>query len=142
MIPLRQPSALPSSSQARTGSGADGWRRLAALQGAYYVATGLWSLLHLRSFQWITVRKTDTWLVKTVGVLVTVSGATLLQASRERDLRPSVVVLGAGSAAALAVVDFLYVAKRRIGPVYALDGVFETALAWRWLRGGAEAEIG
>jgi hypothetical protein len=72
--------------------------------------------------------------VKTVGALVIASGASLMQASRERERAGSIVTLGALSAAALAAIDFTYVAKRRIRPIYALDGIVEVAIVALWLR--------
>ena len=48
--------------------------KLALLQGIFYVATGVWPLIDIVSFQVVTGPKTDLWLVKTVGVLVTVIG--------------------------------------------------------------------
>jgi hypothetical protein len=52
------------------------------VQGAYYLATGIWPLVSVETFQWVTGPKTDHlpsgyeadhWLVMTVGVLVTPS---------------------------------------------------------------------
>lgn len=45
--------------------------RLARWMGWYYLMTGIWPLLHIRSFVWMTGPKTDRWLVKAVGGLVT-----------------------------------------------------------------------
>jgi hypothetical protein len=111
------------------------------LQGAYFVLTGLWSLLHIRSFVWVTGPKTDLWLVKTVGVLVAVIGAVLLWATRSRDagtgssaaapragggaISPEACLLAAGSAAGLTAIECWYVAKRRISPMYLLDAIAE-----------------
>lgn len=39
-------------------------------QGIYYVASGLWPLLHMRSFEAVTGPKRDKWLVNTVGALI------------------------------------------------------------------------
>ena len=58
------------------------------LQGAYYLVTGLWPVIDMRSFELITGPKTDDWLVRTVGVLAASIGLTLLVAARRR--RPSV----------------------------------------------------
>jgi hypothetical protein len=44
------------------------------------------------------------------------------------------VLVAAGSAAALATIDTVYVAKRRISPVYLLDAVAEIALVVGWAR--------
>jgi hypothetical protein len=121
--------------QARQATGAQasaGMARLGQVQGAFYVATGVWPILHLRSFEAVTGPKLEGWLVKTVGALITAIGGTLLSAGRRRRVVPEVAALAAGSAAALAVVDILYVARRRISPVYLLDAVAELALVAGW----------
>jgi 8-oxo-dGTP pyrophosphatase MutT (NUDIX family) len=46
----------------------------------FYLLTGIWPLLHIQSFQSVTGPKTDLWLVKTAGVLITVIGAVLMMA--------------------------------------------------------------
>jgi hypothetical protein len=107
--------------------------RLARLQAVIYLVTGVWPLLSIRSFEAITGPKTDRWLVKTVGLLVAVVGAMLALASKSRRITPEVVVVAAGSAAALATIDVVYVAKRRIAPVYLLDAVLELGLVAGWI---------
>jgi hypothetical protein len=64
--------------------GTDGTRvsRVAALQGGYFLATGIWPLLSRRTFERITGPKTDFWLAQTVGVLVGSIGGTLVLAHR------------------------------------------------------------
>jgi len=44
------------------------------------------------------------------------------------------VLVAAGSAAALATIDTVYVAKGRISPVYLLDAVAEIGLVVGWAR--------
>ena len=108
--------------------------RLARLQAIFYVATGIWPFVSMRSFEAVTGPKADRWLVKTVGALVAVIGSALALASRRRQLAPDIVLVAAGSAAALATIDTVYVAKRRISPVYLLDAVAEIALVAGWAR--------
>jgi hypothetical protein len=107
--------------------------RLARLQAVIYLVTGIWPLLSIRSFEAVTGPKTDRWLVKTVGLLVAVVGAMLALASRSRRITPEVVLTAAGSAGALATIDVVYVAKRRISPVYLLDAVMELGLVAGWI---------
>src|ERR687889_207512 len=92
--------------------------RLALVQAGYYVLSGVWPLLHLRSFERVTGPKADGWLVKTVGVLV-IGGALGLAGWRRR-VSPEVALVAAGSAAGLAAIDVVYVGRRRISPVYLL----------------------
>lgn len=106
---------------------------LALVQGGFYAATGLWALVDLGSFMAVTGPKTDHWLVKTVGILVTVIGAVLLLAWRSRRVTPEVVLLAVGSALSLAAIDIVYVANRTISPIYLLDAAAEVALAVAWI---------
>ena len=108
--------------------------RLARLQAIFYIVTGVWPFVSMRSFEAITGPKVDRWLVKTVGALVAVIGSGLALASRRRQLAPEIVLVAAGSAAALATIDTVYVAKRRISPVYLLDAVAEIGLVAGWVR--------
>jgi hypothetical protein len=119
-------------------------RLAAAIQGAYYLGTGLWSLVSIETFQMVTGPKLDLWLVKTVGVLVSVIGAVLLLAARRRRFPPEIVLLAAGSALGLAAIDATYVFVGRISAIYLLDALAEVALAAMWLgaRGrGKESDL-
>lgn len=106
--------------------------RLALLQGSYFAATGIWPILHMRSFEAITGPKTDRWLVRTVGALVGVMGGVLISSARSGRMTTEIRILAAGSAAALAAVDLYYVARGRIPPVYLLDAAAEAALLAGW----------
>jgi hypothetical protein len=106
-------------------------------QGLYYVVTGVWPLVSMRTFEAVTGLKVDKWLVKTIGVLVSVVGAVLMLAGRRcRHVDPEPALLAAGSATGLAVIDTVYAARGRISKVYLLDAVVEVALviAWAWAR--------
>lgn len=107
-------------------------RYVAIGQAVFYVATGVWSLVGIRSFQKVTGPKADIWLVKTVGVLVTVIGGVLGLAGYRRRLSPEVTLLAVGSAAGLTAIDVVYVARKRIRPVYLLDAAAETGLIGLW----------
>ena len=116
-------SRLPSSSVART-------------QGAFYLATGIWPLISLRSFEAVTGPKPEGWLVKTVGCLVSVIGGALLSSAQKARVTPEVRALAIGSAASLALIDIAYAAKRRIAPVYLLDAMAEVGLIAAWAVAG------
>jgi hypothetical protein len=113
---------------------ADAARALALGQGAYFGATGLWPILHLRSFEAVTGPKPEGWLVKTVGGLLSVIGLTLVASSRRPAVGRESALLAAGSAAALAAVDIWYAGvRRRISPVYLADAPVEIALVLGWI---------
>lgn len=105
---------------------------LAMGQGAYFLATGVWPLLHMKSFEMVTGPKTDDWLVKTVGGVVGVIGGVLMLAAARRRVTPEIALLAAGSAGVLATIDAVYVARGRIAPIYLLDAVAEVGLMAGW----------
>jgi hypothetical protein len=107
----------------------------AGLQGGYFLTTGLWPLVHMGSFEAVTGKKRERWLVKTVGSVVAVIGGVLLDAARRRRIGRTAATLAIGSAAALAGVDVVYVARGRISPVYLLDAATELGLVALWAAG-------
>ena len=101
---------------------------LAIAQGAYYVATGIWPLVSIGTFQQVTGPKRDLWLVKTVGTVVAVCGGVMMMAGLRRNTTPEIATLAAASAAGLAAVDINYSARGRISKIYLLDAVLELGL--------------
>jgi hypothetical protein len=109
--------------------------KLALVQGIFYVTTGLWPIVHSVSFEMVTGPKTDFWLVRTVGVLVTVIGAVLVSAGHSRRITPEVTLLAAGSALGLASIDLIYSLSGTISSVYLADAITELVLVTLWLAG-------
>lgn len=110
-----------------------------AIQGIYYGVSGTWPLIAYRSFEAITGRKREPWLVKMVGLLTVLVGGVLVTdpTGRTRQARR----LGVGSALAYAAVDVWYAGvRRRISPVYLLDAFFELALVAAWARTDLSAQ--
>ncbi|HEY0607113.1 MAG TPA: hypothetical protein VGD58_29610 [Herpetosiphonaceae bacterium] len=108
-------------------------RIVALAQALYYIPTGIWPLVSIDTFQKVTGPKTDLWLVKTVGLLITVVGAALTMAGLRRSMGPELPLLGIGSAATLTAIDVVYVARRRISPIYLLDALGEVLLIGGWI---------
>ena len=104
-------------------------RWVLAAQGAMYVVTGIWPLLHMKSFEAVTGPKTDDWLVYTVGLLLAVIGAVLLAALRRRTLDGLFVVLAIGAALSLTAVEVVHVLDGTIACIYLLDAAIETVIA-------------
>jgi hypothetical protein len=104
----------------------------ALAQGLYYVVTGIWPLISIRTFELVTGPKVEKWLVKTVGVLVAVVGVVLSAAAWRRTVDAEVALLGVGSAAGLAAIDIVYASKGRISKVYLLDALVEGLLIAAW----------
>jgi cytochrome bd-type quinol oxidase subunit 2 len=108
-------------------------RRIALVQGVFYLATGVWPLLDIDSFQVVTGPKVDLWLVRTVGVLVAVIGTVLLLAVQRRRITAEIAILAVGSAIGLAGIDLLYALSGRISSIYLADAVVELGLAGFWV---------
>ena len=106
---------------------------LGMIQAAYFFATGVWPLLHIKSFMAVTGPKVDLWLVKCVGVLVGVIGIVLGLATWYDRLTIEIILLAIGSAAGLTAIDVVYVLKRVIDKIYLVDAVAEVVLIVAWL---------
>jgi hypothetical protein len=102
-------------------------------QAAYFLVTGVWPLVDMRTFQAVTGPKLEHWLVKTVGATVAAAGASLLRAATQTPVRNETVVLGVGTSAALGAIDLWYVARRRISPVYLVDATVQAAIISAWV---------
>jgi hypothetical protein len=111
-------------------------------QGAYYLFTGLWPLVSIRSFQLVTGPKTDHlptgreadhWLVMTAGVLITAIGAAMLTAAWQRRRSPEIVVLAVGAALGLTGIDVVYTARQVIAPIYLVDAAIQLVLIGGWI---------
>ncbi len=117
-------------------------RHVASVQAAFYVGTGVWPLLHRRSFERVTGRKTDFWLAQTVGVTVTTIGIGLAHAVSRRGVPPELRTVAATTAAGLALVDVSFVARGRISKIYLADAAAEVALVAGWLFARGPARLG
>jgi hypothetical protein len=103
------------------------------LQSIYYAITGIWPLLHIESFIWITGPKYDLWLVKTVGILILVTGIVLFMAARNKRISLEILLLAVGNAIGLTAIDVYYAGIDRISNIYLLDALAEVILVIIWL---------
>jgi hypothetical protein len=117
-------------------------QQLARLQGGYYLATGLWPLIHMKSFVAVTGPKRDLWLVRTVGILVSCIGGHLLQSAKNESSAADAKSLAVSSAAGLGAIDTWYTAKGEISPVYLMDTAVEAALIALWSRAPRQRRTG
>ncbi len=92
-------------------------------QSVYYLLTGLWPLLHIRSFMAVTGPKSDYWLVQMVGLLTVSIALTLFYCSR-RSI-DSGRFLGVLSALAYTCVDVYFSLNNVIPRIYLADAVAE-----------------
>ena len=105
---------------------------MALTQGIYYLVSGAWGVVHIASFQKVTGRKTDLWLVKTVGLLLVAIGGGLILAGAGRGFAPGLIFIAMASAVALLIIELVYVLKRVIGPIYLADAVVEAGFLIWW----------
>jgi hypothetical protein len=116
-------------------------RALAAGQGAYFLVTGLWPLVSLRSFYAVTGPKRDGWLVQTVGSMIACIGSALLLGARRRTVAPELRWLATSSSAALMAVDVVFVWQRRIPRIYLADAAAELGLLAAWAVASRSGEL-
>ena len=105
-------------------------RRLLFAQGTYYLVTGIWPLLDRRTFEAVTGRKRDRWLVRTVGILAIAFGGLILRSAAQPRPDP---VPGLSGAAAFGTASLWYWARGRINDAYLLDGLAEATMVGAWL---------
>jgi energy-converting hydrogenase Eha subunit E len=106
---------------------------VALVQGIYFFVFGIWPIIHMKSFLKVTGPKTDLWLVKTVGIILAVIGVVLIFARINEQVNTAIVILAIGSALSLAIVEFVYVTKRVISPIYLGDALIELILIAWWV---------
>jgi hypothetical protein len=101
-------------------------------QGVYFLLTGVWPLVHMPSFLWVTGDKTDLWLVETVSVLVIAMGVGLLTASYAPLPQAPVGWMAITAAAGLAIIEIVHVTRGTILPIYLADAVVEVGFITWW----------
>ena len=102
------------------------------VHAAYFITGGLWSVLDRRSFEAISGPKVDYWLVRTVGGLLTAVGAVIAAPTGMGGSLRKFRWLAMGTSGVLIAIDLVYVAKRRISPVYLLDAATNLMLIAGW----------
>ena len=105
---------------------------IAATQGSYFLLTGVWPLLHMRSFLAVTGPKTDLWLVETVGVLVAAIGAGLLLSAARGTQAIELPLIAVFAAFGLAAIDVIYVTRGVISRIYLADATLEALILMAW----------
>lgn len=109
---------------------------VALLQGLFWLLTGVWPLVHLPSFIWVTGPKEDVWLLYTVSVLIISIGAVLTAAGLRKTVTAEIKWLGVLGAAGLIGIDLRYALADVIRDVYLLDAVVEAGIILLWLLAG------
>jgi hypothetical protein len=116
-------------------------RVLPWVQGSYFLLTGLWPLISIRSFIWVTGQKTDHlptgleadhWLVMTAGVLITAVGAALVVSAYKGRHSVEIVTLAICASLGLAAIDLIYVTRGVIDKIYLADALVQAILIGLW----------
>jgi hypothetical protein len=106
---------------------------VALFQGFYYMVTGIWPVLHISSFMVVTGPKDELWLVRTIGILIFITGAGIFTAGIRREVTVPVIVIAAGAAVGFIAVDIVYVWLGTISGIYLLDAVAQFILLVIWV---------
>jgi hypothetical protein len=109
-----------------------GQSALAKTHGAFNVASGMWPLVSMRTFEQVTGPKVDDWLVRTVAGLLVSTGVAQLAAGKSPDGLRVARLLGQGTAVSLGLVDLTYGSRGRISKLYLLDALVEAAWVALW----------
>ena len=88
----------------------------------YYLVTGIWPIIDIKSFMAVTGPKTDIWLVKMVGLL-TISIS--IQMFAELKNRSSSLRLPITAALSYLIIDSYYALNGTISKVYLADGLLQ-----------------
>jgi len=95
-------------------------------QGLYYLITALWPIAHITSFEIVTGKKRNHWLVYTVASLLLVSSLVYLYSGFKNAPTPvETIILSVGNALALTCIDLIFVFNHKIRKIYLLDASLE-----------------
>lgn len=120
--------SAPPGPAARTG------RALARAQGLYLLVTGVWPLLHYRSFEAVLGPKVDDWLVRCVsGLAVTLAYQQLRTRATSQGLTTARRI-GIGAALSFGGVDLRYGGSGRISRIYLLDAAVQACWLAAWIK--------
>ncbi|UCF21070.1 MAG: hypothetical protein JSU87_06700 [Gemmatimonadota bacterium] len=104
-------------------------RWLLLAQGGYYLLTGLWPLVHLSSFAQIVALRINPFQAQSYGAVLIVIGACLIEAARRGPPDAFATLLGAAVAAAIAVVDLVWLPRLGVTSGLWFDLLVEVAFA-------------
>lgn len=108
----------------------DRWRRLLlAVQGGYYVLSGLWPLVHFRSYADAVALRVNPFQAQAFGAVIIVVGGTLIEATRKEPPGPFPTMLGAATAGALTLISLWWLPRLGTISILWLDVLVEVAFA-------------
>ncbi len=104
-------------------------RWLLIAQGSYYLLTGLWPLVHFASFAQAVALRINAFQAQSFGAVLIVIGACLIEAARRGPPDAFATLLGAAVAAAIAVVDLVWLPRLGVSSGLWIDLLIEVAFA-------------
>lgn len=109
-------------------------RWIPLVQGIYFSITALWPLIDISSFMRETGYKTDTWLVKTVSILLLPLVIIIFSSvSVRRSIPLSHSAAMITGSAGLAAVEFIYYFNDTLPRVYLADAVLQMFFLLWWI---------
>jgi hypothetical protein len=112
---------------------------IALAQAIYFGLTGIWPIVHIRSFMAVTGPKIDLWLVKTVGVVIVAISIPLFTSVIHHNVTIDIMLLAIASSLGLTAIDVYYVAKKTIAKIYLMDALAEVILIAAWIMAWSSA---
>lgn len=106
--------------------------RAALAHGVWFLAIGLWPLVHPASFLVGIGTATDPWPLRAAALLAAAIGLVLLVARRRHRISQELMLLGLVTALGLAGIEFAAASSRRLAALHVGDGVVQVALAGAW----------
>jgi hypothetical protein len=107
-------------------------RNILRLQTIYYLLTATWPLVHIKSFMVVTGPKIDTWLVKTVAVLILVIAICFIGQLLIKGLSLPVIVLAISCCIGLILIECYYVSTGVISRIYLVDAFLHVLFLVAW----------
>jgi hypothetical protein len=92
----------------------------------------------MKSFERVSGPKRNDWLVKTVSLLLIADAICFASALLMNVLSLPVILLSISSAAALLLIDLIYVFNHKISSVYLFDAVIEITFIFSLLLSGSD----
>lgn len=106
-------------------------RHISLFQAAHYILTGLWAVLHLRSFEALTGKKQDRWLVRSTGLMIATVGSYFLMAGVQGP-SPRTRWFGMLFPAALATADVCWAWRSTRAKAYLADALVAGIVIGAW----------
>jgi hypothetical protein len=107
-------------------------RTLAFFQGAFYLATGSWPLVHMASFASLIEPRAARWSIEMAGAWLVAIGAMLVIRAVQKRLHHGTAALGLTTASVLMCADVTFVARGELSPRYLGEAALELLLAGGW----------